>query len=107
MGGRRSAAGVRKDLAPKELAEELNVSETTVKRRLRAGELPGYKNGRLWRTPRACLDALRGNLRSPDEQFISRARRLARFYGYHWHADDSYFNKFVELLEQGIDVKGG
>jgi excisionase family DNA binding protein len=48
------------DLSPKQAATRLGVSETTVKRLLRAGYLPGYRvGGKLWRTRVVWLDRFR------------------------------------------------
>ena len=43
-------------LTPYELADELSVSLTTVYKLLRAGRLPGFKVGRVWRIPRDALE---------------------------------------------------
>jgi len=39
-------------VTPKQLAEFLQISETTVKRALKSGELQGFKAGRDWRIER-------------------------------------------------------
>jgi excisionase family DNA binding protein len=45
----------REFLTVEEAAELLRVDETTVRRALREGELPGQKIGRVWRIPKADL----------------------------------------------------
>jgi hypothetical protein len=45
--------------------------------------------------------------RESAPELIARAKRLAYFYGYHWHADDTHFNAFIGLLERGTDVPTG
>lgn len=55
------------DFSPKDLARELAISETTVKRLLRAGQIRSYHAGKLWRTTRAWLDAFRAHGGTPTE----------------------------------------
>lgn len=43
-------------LTPYDAADELCVSLTTVYNLLRAGKLPGFKVGRIWRIPRDALE---------------------------------------------------
>jgi len=47
----------KKLLRPEEVAEQLQVSERTIRRWLRAGELRGIRVGRLWRIRRKDLAA--------------------------------------------------
>ena len=42
-------------ITPKQLAEFLQVSEITVKRALKSGELMGFKVGRDWRIEKECV----------------------------------------------------
>ena len=42
-------------ITPKQLAEFLQISEATVKRALKSGELSGFKAGRDWRIERECV----------------------------------------------------
>ncbi len=43
-------------LTVKEVAELLRYSEETVKRKLRAGEIAGYKTGNEWRVEREAVN---------------------------------------------------
>lgn len=45
-------------LTPEEVADELYVSLTTVYNLLRAGKLPGFKVGRIWRIPKDSLERI-------------------------------------------------
>lgn len=65
-----------------QVAERLGLSRLTVADKLRAGELPGLKVGRLWRVREADLDAyvraLAADGRSAREARRRKARARAR-----------------------------
>lgn len=53
------ADGREPDLTTEQVAAELQINPVTVQRYMREGRLSGYRVGRLWRVPRAALDALK------------------------------------------------
>jgi excisionase family DNA binding protein len=50
-------AGMPNFLTPEEVSDLLRVSVYSVRRWIKAGELPAYKVGRMWRIDKAELDA--------------------------------------------------
>ena len=54
-------------LTPGEVAEILRVSEETVLRMLRAGELRGIKVGRQWRIPFLSVQQIVGETHGPEQ----------------------------------------
>ncbi len=54
-------------LKPKDVAERLGVSESTIKRELEKGKLRGIKVGKLWRIHPADLEAYTGRKAAPKK----------------------------------------
>jgi excisionase family DNA binding protein len=63
-------------LTAKEAAEFLQVSESTVKARARAGDIPGAKVGRKWRFLKADLEHWLRSGGSAYEDMVSRGMLL-------------------------------
>lgn len=60
----RVVLGCNEDPSIKEAAAELSVDHKTIRRKIKAGEFPNsYKVGRVYRIPRADLDAMRERCR--------------------------------------------
>ncbi|MDR3707479.1 MAG: helix-turn-helix domain-containing protein [Capsulimonadaceae bacterium] len=66
-----------KDLTVEEVAQEVGLAENTVRRLLRAGDMPGYKLGhKSWRVTRERLDAFKeaGGVRRPGRPWNEEGR---------------------------------
>lgn len=61
-----------------EVAERLGYSPATVADKLRAGELPGFHVGRLWRVREAALDKLVRELAEAGEAEQAERQRKAK-----------------------------
>ena len=55
--GRQAVVGLEPVYTPEQIADFLNVSVETARRKLREREIPGFKIGRGWRVFKSVFDA--------------------------------------------------